>query len=98
MTDSSQAKSSSGIINKSVDVILRMISQNITAPLVGFLCIKIPVLAESTWYEITVFVLAAVGTTINDLSRYSVWDNIKNLILWMRRGFKTVKSATDEPI
>lgn len=99
MTDTTTTQSTKNTAASStLDVILRMITQNITPAIVGIMCAKCPLLNEATWFEIVVFVLAAIGTAINKLTANSIWDNLVSLILWVRRGFKQVQSATDEPL
>jgi len=84
--------------NTTLDVILRMVCQNITPSIVGFFCAKLPLIAEATWYEIVVFVLAAAGNAINQYTQDGFWGSISALVLYVRRGFKKIKSATDEPL
>jgi hypothetical protein len=97
MTDTSQSKGKTPT-NITVDVLLRMVAQNITPVIVGFLCAKAPILNEATWFEITVFALAGIGNMINNFSFNCIWDKIAALILWWRRGSKKVDDAKDQPL
>lgn len=98
MSDLQQSQSRGEIANTTLDVILRMVAQNITPVIVSLLCTKLPILNEATWFQVTVFCLAGIGAAICKFTPDSIWDNIASLILFVRKGLKKVRAATDEPI
>ena len=85
-------------VNTTLDVIIRMVSQNLTPVIVGLLCAKLPVLSESTWFQITVFVLAGLGSAISTWTPDSIWNKSAAIILLVRRGFKQVQDAQQKPL
>lgn len=97
MTDNSQQPARAGLTKSSLDVILRMIAQNVTPAIVGYLCACAPILNESTWFEITVFVLAGAGSMLNNFTPNHIVDAIVDGIIWIKQAWKRIWNAVDQP-
>lgn len=97
MDNTAQQPARAGLTKSSLDVILRMVTQNVTPAVVAYLCSKAPILNEATWFEITVFVLAGAGTMLNNLTPDHVIDAIVDGIVWIKAAWKRIWNAVDQP-
>lgn len=95
MSDNSQQNSVTrgGVGKATTSGLYLMICSNITPPIVSFFCARWPILNETTWFEITVFLLASLGGFLVWATPQHVVECITRAIVFCRQALTQWRDA-----